>query len=286
MSDKKNFYKQYKLDKKDFDGYVSILPLLLEIAKENKYVLSFWIHGSRSDRKHDERSDLDVGFIVANKKAKGALKEELKRYFYYKEFYDYFFKRVFEYWEHEGKVIGPYICDRDELIVKADAFFESVESLEKHQDFFEHTILQSKVIYDPKLILSKIKKKLLDCPTSLKKEATELFLKRIKQEAEWWAMRKKWKSVFEEISVLKPFFDEVAKCHYLLNDRYCMRSLKQYAIDLRDLKPDIRRELSFLTKIGTDISGHTRKLEIMNSLFKRLERAYQRKFETDQSIKL
>lgn len=281
-----NFFKKFGLGQKDYKGYETVLPFLFELTKNNSFILSFWIHGSRVDKKYDERSDLDIGYIVEKEKNKETLKEKLRGVFYYKGYYDYFFNRIFEYWEFNGKVIGFDIYSKKEFHLRVDNFFKSVELLDTNQDFVEHVVLQSKIIYDPKGLFSDHKEKLSKCPFGLKREAIELYLKRIKQEAEWWSMRKKWKSVFEEISVLKPFIDEVAKCHHLLNDRFCMRSLKQYAIDIDELKPNIKKEVFLLANIRTDNPNHPLKMIAMNTIFKRLEKKYQEKFNTNQFINL
>jgi predicted nucleotidyltransferase len=275
---KENFdFHKYNISVKQIEGFEDILPKLINIAHSDK-VTSFWLHGSRAIGTYNKNSDLDIAYIINTDEDRDFLKDELKKYLRDLVFHDYFFSREFHYWSFNGMEVGVHIYTRNEFELKISESLSSVSLLEKHQDFCQHIVLNSLVIHDPWKVFKNSKSIIGNYPENLRKEMVELTLKRVKQEAEWWNIRVEWKSVFEQISVLKPFIDEASKCHYALNGRYCMRSLKQYDVDMRILIPNLSQEMKILTKIDPDFPNDSKKREVMLEIYKKLDGEYKKQF--------
>lgn len=286
MSKKSDFFKKYNLEKRQIEGYEELIPWLGETAENREFVNSLWLHGSRCVSQHEKYSDLDVAFIVEREEDKDKLKGELKKNLYYKKFYDYFYDKTFEYWEFNNKEVGIHIYGNWEFSQMVKSFFRDVAYFEENQGFIQHIFIESKALYDPKNKFTQARATLSEYPQSLRRAVVEITLKRIRQEAEWWNMRKYWKSVFEEMIILKSFIDEVAKCHYALNNRYRKKFLKQYPIDMKKLKPNLEKELGVLIHVDPMNSEDRAKVSVMNGIFKKLNNYYKKIYDLNEDIKI
>jgi len=266
--------KNIELSKEQISGYEKILPWFINVSKNNEFIKSFWLHGSRCVNQQTVYSDLDIAFIVNSNKDKDILKKKLKSKLFYRKFYDYFKQRDFEYWEYKKREVGIHIYSLKEFKKLVKSFFNSIGYFEKNQGMIQHIFVESKLIYDPLDIFLEAKEYLLEYPEKLRKELIELTLKRIWQEVEWWTIRKSWKNIFEEMKVIETFIDEVTKCHYALNKLYRKNFLKQYLFDIKKLKPNLEKEIMFLSEIMVSKKNDKKKIIIMNNIFKKLNNFY------------
>jgi len=286
MNKKSEFFRKYNLKKHQIKGYEELIPWFDKMTKSNQSINSLWLHGSRCANQHKKYSDLDVAFIVGREKDKNKLKAELKKKLYYKKLYNYFYYKIFEYWEFNNKEVGIHIYSNREFNQMVKSFFSDLDYFEKNQGLIRHIFIESEILYDYRNKFAKARSILSEYPQSLKKIVIEITLKRIKQEAEWWNVRKYWKSVFEEITILGLFIDEVAKCHYALNDRYRKKFLKQYPIDMKNLKPNLEKELKILTYINPINSKDRLKIATMNTVFRKLNNYYKKIYNLKEDIKI
>jgi hypothetical protein len=151
--------------------------------------------------------------------------------------------------------------------------FSSINDFEKGQSFIQHNIINTISISDPDKLLDGLKEQ-SKYPEELRRNQIELSLKRIKQEVEWWHMRKKWRSVYEEMHVIKILVDEIAKCHYALNKRFYMVALKHYNIDQTSMTPDISKELNFLVNISPKLDLNDDKRATLDKILYKLMAEY------------
>ena len=117
------------------------------------------------------------------------------------------------------------------------------EGYDNGQDFVQHVVLNSHIFLDHENFLYSLKQKCHSFINKNRDDFIDSYLKRLKQEAEWWAIRGRWRSVFEEMTQINQFVVESAKCHYLLNGRVYTRALKHYDLDLDKLPPELVYDL-------------------------------------------
>jgi hypothetical protein len=260
-------FKISKFSKEQIKGYEKLIPWFVEISKNRDFIKSFWLHGSRCVNQQKKYSDLDVAFIVSLKKDKDKLKKELKSKLFYKKLYNYFNNSIFEYWKFDDREVGVHIFTIREFNQLKKSFFNELDYFEKNQGLIQHIFIESKVLYDPLNKFTEARTLLSKYPETIREKVIKITLKRIKQESEWWAIRKSWKGVFEEIKILDLFIDEVTKCHYALNSVYRKNFLKQYSFVINKFKPDLKKELIELTYINPLKSNDTKKILIMEIEF-------------------
>ena len=263
--------------------FSEIIIFLIGLSKKNKNIKAFWLNGSRAINRQQSDSDLDLVFIVNSTEYKEVLKDELKKYLYYKKFHDYFFDKTFEYWEFNKREVGVHIYSNDEIFLKVKTIFSSLKNFEIEQSFIQHNIINSVSLFDPSDILEHLKTQSV-CPKSLSKKQAEISLKRIKQEVEWWHIRKRWRSIFEEMHVIKLLVDEVAKCQYALNNQSYMVALKYYPLDQVKMVPNLSKELNLIMTMNSISDFNAIERTALDSILAKLMKEYKRIYKAGKII--
>lgn len=250
--------------------YRPFLIWVLSNVKSLAYVNSFWLHGSRVSGADDNYSDLDIAFVVKHEKDKKNLYAFLEQKLLHRELFDHFNDRVFDYWRFHNREVGVHVYTSEEFTEKVDLFTSSFNGFNKLQSPIQHIIIDSFTFLDKNNLLCTQRERCIDFVNTHRPEFVNNYLNRLKQEADWWAIRGRWRSVFEEINQVNIFVAEVAKCHYLLNGRLSMNSSKHYQDDLIKLKPYLSKEVIELVSINPDKLDCKRKIKLMGVIHDKL----------------
>ena len=258
------------LSKLPINGYRLFLLWVLSSLRTVSYVNSCWLHGSRVAGTHNKYSDLDIAFVVNCETDKKKLNKLLETKLYHREFLDYFNDRIFNYWRFRGREVGVHVYTSTELTEKVNLFTSGFSSFNKLQCPVQHIIVDSFVFFDKDNFFSLQREKCIAFINTCCREFINNYLNRLRQEAEWWVIRGRWRSVFEEMNQVNIFLAEVAKCHYLLNGKLSMNSSKHYQDDLLVLKPDLNKEVIRLVSINPHDLDCKSKIKLMGIIYKKL----------------
>lgn len=252
------------------EEYDSFLAWLFPQFKLLSFIQSYWLHGSRAAETYDKYSDLDIGIIVKKETDKKKIFSMLDAKLSHREFHDYFNDSIFNYWTFNGKEVGVHLYTREEFTARVSSFTTNFEGYNSGQDFVQHVVLNSHIFLDYEDFFLLLKKKCRIFIDENKNDFIGKYLKRLRQEAEWWAIRGRWRSVFEEMTQINQFIIESAKCHHLLNGQVYLRSLKHYDIDLDKFLPDIKNEIMDIASINPYDLDCTHKIKLMNQIYEKL----------------
>jgi hypothetical protein len=219
---------------------------------------------------HDKYSDLDIAFIVNREADKETLNKLFKTKLSHREFFDYFKNRIFNYWRFHDREVGIHVYTSKELTEKVDLFTSNFSSFNELQCPVQHIIIDSSVFFDKDDFFVSQRERCFNFMNTRQSEFINNYINRLKQEAEWWAIRGRWRSVFEEMNQVNLFMAEVAKCHYLLNGKLSMNSSKHYQDDLLVLKPSLGKEVIRLVAIDPHDLDCKNKIKLMGIIYKKL----------------
>lgn len=262
--------KNNSLQRLPVGTYRPFLSWLFPHLESMSYLESCWLHGSRVEKTHNRYSDLDIGFIVKDDRGKKKLNKLLRHKLSHRAFYDYFNDRVFDYWTFRGKEVGLHLFTKKEFASKVNSFKRDFNSFDREHGPVQHVILNSLVFYDKNSFFSSQKKKCRVFIEDNRQAFIKKYLCRLKQEAEWWEIRGRWKNIFEEIKQIYQFVTEAAKCQYLLNGGLSVVPLKQYDVALNELMPRISNEIIGLVSFDPKSLDCKRKIRLMKVIYRKM----------------
>jgi len=235
--------------------YWDIVQDLLVQAPDLPGVRAVWLHGSRAVGSHHDASDLDLTFIVNTAADRFDLSRTLAKVYDYKpRFVNYFDLAPMPFWSVAAGEIGVHIIENAGVNGRLAALRVSVDGLEDHQAFAQHTIVGGVALFDPARLLDDAQHKCASIPPNLFTGVAYKYLRLLEQKVTWWAIRPRWKNDFERLSDVAVVVEEIARCHYPLNQRLFMPGMKEYDRDLRTLQPDIGGEVRQLIELSPQTS--------------------------------
>lgn len=262
--------KTYIHSKLHVNEYRPFLLWVLSNLESLPYVNSCWLHGSRASGTHNRYSDLDLAFIVDHETDKKRLSIFLEKRLSHKELFDHFNDRVFNYWKYNDREVGIHIYTNEELVEMVNSFTSGFSGFNKLQCPVRHIIIDSFTFLDKNNLLSSKREKCIAYVDTHRHEFVGNYLDRLQQEAEWWAIRGRWRSVFEEMNQVNIFLAEVAKCHYLINGKLSMNSSKHYQDDLLVLKPNLNKDVIRLVSVNPEKLHCKNKIKLMGVIYEKL----------------
>lgn len=256
-----------------------ILETIFSLARNNSNFLAGWIHGSRANQSEWANSDLDIALVVNDPLNITELRNNLaSRLRLTPNFGDYLSLDRFDLWRYRNQEIGLHIMDYNSVSMQITNIFQSIDTIERYQQFAQHVILESHSIYDPHGLLAMWKISISTIPENLKVALIEKYLQLLSQKLMWWNVRPSWKGPFEQLADCALIVDELARCHYALNGRYHMVGLKEYPLDLLSLQPDIKSKIFDLVNLPNTNEDEPRKRHLIRGIVIELFQDYQRKF--------
>lgn len=223
-------------------------------------IVAAWIHGSRATGNHHDKSDLDVLFLVEDARHLITTHTQLLSICRYDEdFPDYFGTTPVPYWEIDQGEVGVRIMPLTELSERIDRLSQTLNGFEAEQAFAQHAIISASPIFDPDNHLLSAQSKCHKVPSRIYLQVTCKYLRLLGQKMQWWDVRPRWKNEFERLSDMGVILEEIARCHYALNNKFFMPGMKDYDRDLQSLRPNLSSDLYDLLNLSPTVpQQHTR----------------------------
>ena len=233
-------------------------------------VLAIFNNGSSIVGQDDEGSDMD--FVIVLKKSSDEKKiRELfrKKYKILKNEEDPNIA-VEEQYEVLSKRVDPTIISKKEIENKVSGFYTSIDNYLNYQHFIKHKIVDSISIFDKEKLLSIWKEEVEKYPRKFMKEVVNSQIISIKENLFYWRhhkFRNEFQFGFEYWDVMKA----ICQALYAKNNRMFMLPYKRIHNDLKELKPNIEKEMYQLVR-GKNTHGMIKKKsKIVEKILHKLE---------------
>jgi len=233
-------------------------------------VLAIFNNGSSIVGQDDEGSDMD--FVVVLKKSSDEKKiRELfrKKYKILKNEEDPDIE-VEEQYEVLGKRVDPTIISKKEIENKVYGFYSSIDNYLNYQHFIKHKIVDSLSIFDKENLLPIWKREVEKYPNKFMKEVINSQIISIKENLFYWRhhkFRNEFQFGFEFWDVMKA----ICQALYAKNNRMFMLPYKRIHNDLRELKPNIEKEMYQLIRGENTPEMIKKKSKIVEKILAKLE---------------
>lgn len=233
------------------EPYSELVEICEKVSIENKWIKSFFLHGSRVTNRHHDDSDLDMVFIVDDLDKTSTLKELLLDFFEVKQVGMYYLRGLpWELWTWKGKEVGVHIYSENEVLGKVNNLYSSIDSFELISPWVQHTVREMFVVMDKDEILIKALDKVNQFPGDFFSTYRQSYLDFLRDRVEWMILRPYWKGIAEEVLDSAQIYEYIIRCHYAFNPEigFYMPGAKNYSFDAPLMKPEIKEEMSELLK--------------------------------------
>lgn len=233
-------------------------------------VLAIFNNGSSIVGQDDEGSDMD--FVIVLKKSsdeKKIRKLFRKKYKILKNEEDPDIE-VEEQYEVLGKRVDPTIISKKEIENKVYGFYTSIDNYLNYQHFIKHKIVDSISIFDKEKLLPIWKKEVEKYPKKFMKEVVNSQIISIKENLFYWRhhkFRNEFQFGFEFWDVMKA----ICQAIYAKNNRMFMLPYKRIHNDLKELKPNIEKEMYQLVRGENTPEMIKKKSKIVEKILSKLE---------------
>jgi len=245
----------------------------LEIYKsfsENSGVLAIFNNGSSVVGKDDEGSDMDFVIIVRKSSDKDKIRELFREKYKILKNEEDTNIAVEEQYEVLSKRVDPTIISKKEIENKVSGFYTSIDNYLNYQHFIKHKIVDSISIFDKEKLLSIWKEEVEKYPRKFMKEVVNSQIISIKENLFYWRhhkFRNEFQFGFEYWDVMKA----ICQALYAKNNRMFMLPYKRIHNDLKELKPNIEKEMYQLVR-GKNTHGMIKKKsKIVEKILHKLE---------------
>lgn len=154
---------------------------------------------------------------------------------------------------------------------KVNSFYVSSTNFLELQHFIKHKIVDSIAVYDPDKLLIKWEKIVESYPKKIMNEVFKSQIYSIKENLFYWknhGFRNEFQFGFEYWDVIKA----ICQALYAKNNRMFMLPYKRIHKDLKELKPNIEKEMYQLVRGINTQKMINRKIEIVKEILNKLER--------------
>ena len=234
-------------------------------------VLSIFNNGSSIVGQDDKGSDMD--FVIVLKKSEDEKKiRELfrKKYEILKNEEDPEIE-VEEQYEVLGKRVDPIIISKKEIENKVYGFYNSIDNYLNYQHFIKHKIVDSISLFDKEKLLPIWKKEVEKYPRKFMGEVVNSQIISIKENLFYWRhhkFRNEFQFGFEYWDVMKA----ICQALYAKNNRMFMLPYKRIHNDLKELKPNIEKEMYQLVRGDNTPEMIKKKSKIVEKILAKLEK--------------
>lgn len=234
-------------------------------------VLAIFNNGAAVVGMDVEGSDIDFVIVVKKKEDEEKVRKIFrKKYKILKNEEDPEIE-VEEQYEVLGKRVDPTIVSKEEIEKKVYALNKSKENFLELQHFIKHKIIDSEAIFDSEKLLPMWKKEVEKYPRKLMQEIFDSQIESIKENLFYWRhhkFRNEFQFGFEQWDLVKG----ICQALYAKNNRMFMLPYKRLHRDLKELKPNIEKEMYELIRGRNTPEMIKKKIEIVEKILRRLER--------------
>ena len=233
-------------------------------------VLAIFNNGSSIVGQDDEGSDMDFVVILKKssdeKKIRGLFR---KKYKILKNAEDPDIE-VEEQYEVLGKRVDPTIISKKEIENKVYGFYSSIDNYLNFQHFIKHKLVDSISIFDKENSLPIWKKEVEKYPKKFMKEVVDSQIISIKENLFYWRhhkFRNEFQFGFEFWDIMKA----ICQALYAKNNLMFMLPYKRIHNDLKELKPNIEKEMYQLVRGENTPEMIKKKSKIVEKILSKLE---------------
>ena len=160
---------------------------------------------------------------------------------------------------------------KKEMNNKINDFYKSVDNFLELQHFVKHKIIDSVGIYDSQKFLDQWKKQAEKYPKEFMKKVFDSQIYSIKEELFYWeyhCFRNEFQFGFEQWDLMKA----ICQALYSKNNKMFMLPYKRIHNDLKELKPNIEKEMYQLARGKNTQKRINKKIKIVKNILEKLEK--------------
>ena len=233
-------------------------------------VLAILNNGSSIVGQDDEGSDMDFVIVLRNSNDEKKIRELFrKKYKILKNEEDPDIE-VEEQYEVLGKRVDSTIISKKEIEDKVYGFYSTIDNYLNYQHFIKHKIVDSILIFDKENSLSIWKNEVEKYPKKFMKDVVNSQIVSIKENLFYWRhhkFRNEFQFGFEFWDVMKA----ICQALYAKNNRMFMLPYKRIHNDLKELKPNIEKEMYQLVRGKNTQKMISKKIGIVKKILAKLE---------------
>jgi len=247
-----------------------ICDKIKETLSIEKEVLAIFNNGSSIVGMDSPGSDLDFVVILKNDKDESKIVKILRKNFKIFKNEENPEIEVEEQYDVLGRRADFTFISKKKMQGKVNNFYKSKEYFLELQHFIKHKIVDSVAIYDQNKFLSKWKKEAERYPKKFMKEVFDSQINSIKEELFYWqnhGFRNEFQFTFEQWDTMKC----ICQALYAKNNRMFMLPYKRIHNDLKELKPNIEKEMYQLVRGKNTQRTINKKIKIVKKILEKLE---------------
>ena len=241
-----------------------------KLLSEEKEVLAIFNNGSSIVGMDDTNSDLDFVVILKNSQGENKIIRLLRKTFKTIKNPEDPEIVVEEQYDVLGRRADFTFITEKEMNKKIINFYRSKENFLELQHFIKHKIVDSVAIYDPKKLLRVWRKEAQRYPKKIMNEVVESQIYCIKEELFYWrhhGFRNEFQFGFEKWDLVK----RICQALYAKNNRMFMLPYKRLHNDLKELKPNIEKEIYSLVRGKNSSRVINKKIKIVERIIEKLK---------------
>ena len=216
-------------------------------------------------------SDVDFVVILKNDRDEGKIIKVISKNFKVIKNEDDPNVNVEEQWDILGKRCDFCFRSKNEMDKKVNTFYDSKSNFLELQHFLKHKIVDAVAIYDPKNLLNSYQKKIKKYPNKILNQVIKDSIQSLKENLYYWnhhGFRNEFQFNFEMWDVIR----EICHALYAKNKRLFMLPYKRLHKDLKELKPNIEKEMYALVRGINTPQNIAKKAKILKKIIEKLEK--------------
>ena len=234
-------------------------------------VLAIFNNGSSIVGQDDEGSDMDFVIVLKKSEDENKIRELFRKKYKILKNEEHPEIEVEEQYEVLGKRVDPTIISKKEIEKKVYGFYASIVNYLNYQHFIKHKIVDSISIFDKEKLLPIWKKEVEKYPKKFMDDVFKSQIISIKENLFYWKnhkFRNEFQFGFEYWDVMKAIFQAL----YAKNNRMFMLPYKRIHNDLKELKPNIEKEMYQLVRGENTSEMIKKKSKIVERILTKLEK--------------
>ena len=250
--------------------YKEVCDRIKEVLSKESEVLAVFNNGSSIVGMDTPGSDLDFVVIMKNDKDENKIVKLLRNNF-----------EVFKNEENPGIEVEEQFnvlkrradftfISKKKMEEKVNSFSNSSANFLELQHFIKHKIVDSVAVYDPNKLLTKWKKIVESYPKKIMKDVFDSQIYSIKENLFYWknhGFRNEFQFGFEQWDTMKC----ICQALYAKNNRMFMLPYKRIHNDLKELMPNIEKEMYQLVRGKNTQRTINKKIKIVKKILEKLE---------------
>lgn len=234
-------------------------------------VFAIFNNGSSVVGLNTDHSDLDFVIILRDEKDRRKILSLIRKNFRIIKNNEHPDVEIEEQYDILGSRVDFTLISKKDIDYKINSFYNSIDNFLEFQHFIKHKIIDSVAIYDPKKYLPKWKKIVEKYPKKFMKEVFDSRIRAIKEGLYYWencGFRNEFQFGFEQWEIM----EAICQAIYAKNNRLFMLPYKRVHNDLKELRPNIEKEMYKLVRGVNNPRTIMKKQKIVKKILGKLEK--------------